>query len=156
MIKKYLEFIKEDDQYQYDNKPIDQEDTHKDMNDAPKVHKELKSNDDEIIKDNDVNNFDELKNEIKSLIEKTIESSGGEYQSFVDSYIKSPDDIKIEGLINDSDVYEFYLKFRNDIDELLNDINYFDDVPSEMNVLGLYDYIIKGTEKAVKEIVKEL
>lgn len=159
MIKKYLEFIKEDDQYQYDNKAIDQEDntTHKDINDnITKELKPAKSNEDEIIKDNDINNFDELKDEIKSLIEKTIENSGGEYKSFIDSYIKNPEDVKIEGLINDSDVYEFYLKFRNDIDELLNNVNYFDDVPSEMNVLGLYDYIIKGTEKAVKEIVKEL
>jgi hypothetical protein len=97
-----------------------------------------------------------LKNEIISLIKNTIENNGGEYKSFINSYIKNSEDIKIEGLINDSDIYEFYLKFRNDIDELLNNINYFDNVPSEMNVLGLYDYIIKGTEKAIKEIVKEL
>jgi hypothetical protein len=152
MIKKYIEFIKEEDQYQYDNKQNDQKNTNKDNYN---ISKNSKLNDD-IIKNNDINNFDDLKNEIISLIKNTIENNGGEYKSFINSYIKNSEDIKIEGLINDSDIYEFYLKFRNDIDELLNNINYFDNVPSEMNVLGLYDYIIKGTEKAIKEIVKEL
>ena len=109
---------------------------------------------DEPVKDN--NKYTELKEEIKSMIEKTIDKSGGEYKSFVDKFIKSPEDVKIEGLINDSDIYEFYLKFRNDIDELLNDIKYFDEVPSESNTFGLYDYIINGTEKAIIEAVKML
>ena len=39
-------------------------------------------------------------------------------KSFKDKFVKSPEDTKIEGFINDSDIYEFYLKFRNDIDEL--------------------------------------
>ena len=58
----------------------------------------------------DENKYTELKNEVKSLIEKTIEKSGGEYKSFVDKFVKSPEDVKIEGLINDSDIYDFYLK----------------------------------------------
>lgn len=108
---------------------------------------------DESVKGKD---YQELKDEIKSMVEKTIENNGGEYKSFIDKVIKSPSDAKIEGLINDSDIYDFYLKFRNDIDELLNDINYFDEVPSESNIFGLYDYIIKGTERAVIEVVKIL
>lgn len=100
--------------------------------------------------------FTELKDEIKSLIEKTIEKSGGELSQFIDSYKKSPEDVKIEGLINDSDIYDFYLKWRNDIDELLNDVNFFDDVPTKMNVFGLYEYIIKGTERSIHEVVKSM
>jgi deoxyribodipyrimidine photolyase len=100
--------------------------------------------------------YAELKDEVKSLIEGTIEKAGGEYKSFIDKFIKSPEDVKIEGLINDSDIYDFYLKYRNDIDELLNNIKYFDEVPSESNTFGLYDYIINGTERAVIEIVKSL
>lgn len=100
--------------------------------------------------------YPELEDEIKSMIEETIEKSGGEFNSFVEKFIKSPDDVKIEGLINDSDIYEFYLKYRNDIDELLNDIKYFDEVPSETNIFGLYDYIINGTERCIQEIVKKL
>jgi hypothetical protein len=100
--------------------------------------------------------YTELKSEIKSMIEKTIENSGGEYKSFVDKFSKNPEDVKIEGLINDSDVYDFYLKYRNDIDELLNDQKFFGNTPSEVNAIGLYDYLIKGTEKAIEETVKLL
>jgi hypothetical protein len=128
MIKKYLKFIKEADETT-EAKPGKSQDSGK---------------------------YTELKDEVKSMIEKTIEKNGGEFKLFVDKLSKSPDDTKIEGFINDSDIYEFYLKFRNDIDELLNNIKYFNQVPSESNTFGLYDYIIKGTEKAVLEIIKEL
>lgn len=131
MIKKYQQFIKEADEVTEDQ-PVESND---------KV---------------DSGKYTELKDEVKSMIEKTIEKSGGEFKSFVDKFIKSPDDVKIEGFINDSDIYDFYLKFRNDIDELLNDIKYFNEVPSESNTLGLYDYIINGTTKALNQIVKEL
>lgn len=113
-------------------------------------------NEAEEAKPDTANKYTELKDGIKLMIEKTIDKSGGEFKSFVDKFIKSPDDVKIEGLINDSDIYEFYLKYRNDIDELLNDIKYFNEVPSESNTFGLYDYIINGTEKAIVEAVKML
>lgn len=100
--------------------------------------------------------YTEIKDEIKSMIEKTIENSGGEFASFVDKFIKEPEDIQIEGLINDSDIYDFYLKFRNDIDELLNDLKFFGNNPSDINAIGLYDYLIKGTQKAIEETVRLL
>jgi deoxyribodipyrimidine photolyase len=130
MIKKYLHFIKEAD--------------------------ETEVTPDSTETKTDSSKYTDLSSEVKSMIEKTIENSGGEFKSFTDKFVKSPEDVKIEGFINDSDIYEFYLKFRNDIDELLNDIKYFDEVPSESNTFGLYDYIINGTEKAVIEIVKSL
>lgn len=98
--------------------------------------------------------FSEVKDEIKSMIEKTIEKSGGEFNLFVESFIKNSDDVKIEGLINDSDIYDFYIKWRNDLDEVLNDVNFFDEVPTEINAFGLYEYVIKGTERAITELVK--
>jgi len=104
----------------------------------------------------DSSKFMEVKDEIKSMIEKTIKSSGGEYESFVDSYMKNPEDVKVEGFINDSDIYEFYLKWRNDIDEVLNDVKFFDESPLESNAFGLYEYTIKGTERAFNEFVKQM
>ena len=104
----------------------------------------------------DSSKYAEIKGEIKSMIEKTIENSGGEFASFVDKFAKEPDEVKIEGLINDSDLYDFYLKFRNDIDEMLNDLKFFGSAPNEVNALGLYDYLIKGTQKAIEETVKLL
>jgi len=104
----------------------------------------------------DSSKYTEIKDEIKSMIEKTIEKSGGEFASFVDKFVKEPENVKIEGLINDSDLYDFYLKFRNDIDEILNDIKFFGNAPSEVNAIGLYDYLIKGTQKSIEETVKLL
>ena len=100
------------------------------------------------------NKYEEVTEGVKELIEKTIESNGGNFETFVDSYNKSPEDFQIEGLINDSDIYDFYLKYRNEIDELLNDINFFDEIPSDNNSYGLYEYVINGTKRCVDEIVK--
>ena len=133
MSKKYSQFIKEADEVE-----------------TPETETQ------EVDKPQSDNKYSELKEEVKSMIEKTIEKSGGEFESFKDKFVKSPEDTKIEGFINDSDIYEFYLKFRNDIDELLNSVKYFDEVPSESNTFGLYDYIISGTERAVIEAVKTL
>jgi hypothetical protein len=132
MIKKYLQFIKEADETETTQQEVQNKPSQGDSK------------------------YSELKDEVKSLIEKTIENSGGEFNSFKNKFVQTPEDVKIEGLINDSDIYEFYLKFRNDIDELLNDLNFFDEIPSESNTFGLYDYIINGTEKAVLEVVKKL
>jgi len=129
MIKKYLQFIKEADEVETD---VAQEETDS----------------------SDSSSFDEVKEEVKSMIESTIEKSGGEFNSFVDSFVKNPEDVKIEGLINDSDIYEFYLKWRNDIDEILSDIKFFDENPNDVNAFGLYEYVIRGTERAIEEIVK--
>ncbi len=135
MIKRYTQFIKEADE----------------TTEAP-----VEANPKPEEKKVDNTKYTELKDELKSMIEKTIEKSGGEFDSFKEKFIKSPEDVKIEGLINDSDIYDFYLKFRNDIDELLNDINFFDEIPSESNTFGLYDYIINGTERASLEAIKML
>jgi len=129
MIKKYLQYIKEADEVE--------------------VQTEQET-------DVDTSKFDEVKDEVKSMIENTIEKSGGEFSSFVESFIKNPEDVKIEGFINDSDVYEFYLKWRNDIDEILNDVKFFGEAPTEINAFGLYEYVIKGTEHSMNEIVKML
>jgi len=48
------------------------------------------------------------------------------------------------------------LKWRNDIDEILSDVNFFDELPSENNAFGLYEYVIKGTQKAFLELIKSV
>jgi hypothetical protein len=72
---------------------------------------------------------------------------------FIEEYNRSPEDTVIEGLINDSDIYDFYLMWRNDIDDVLSAINFFDEIPSEEKVYSLYDYIIVGTKRAVREVI---
>lgn len=132
MIKRYFQFIKEADETVNPTGEVEKKET--DASDSSK--------------------FEEVIDEIKSMIESTIDRSGGEFKSFVNSFVKNPEDIKVEKFINDSDIYDFYLKWRNDIDELLSDINYFDEAPTENNAFGLYEYVIKGTQKAFLEFVK--
>ncbi len=110
----------------------------------------------DLTKSIESNKFTELKEEVKSMIDNTISNSGGEFSSFIDSFEKNSEDVKVDGFINDSDIYEFYLKFRNDIDEVLNDIKFYDQAPTGVNAYGLYEYTIKGTERAFMEIVKML
>ena len=99
--------------------------------------------------------YQELKDKVVSLIQDTIdeEKQYDSVEEFVDSYMKK-DDVEIRGLIKQDDLYQFYLDWRNDIDEILNNINFFDEVPSKMNSIGLYDYIIAGVKRVVKEVVK--
>ena len=101
-------------------------------------------------------NYQEATDEIKKLVEKTIEKNGGELNQFILSFIKDPENIKIEGLINDSDIYDFYLKFRNQVDEILNTIKFYQQTPDDNGCLGLYDYIILGTNRAIIEFAKLL
>jgi len=110
----------------------------------------------DLTKSIESNKFTELKEEVKSMIDNTISNSGGEFSSFIDSFEKNSEDVKVDGFINDSDIYEFYLKFRNDIDEVLNDIKFYDQAPTGVNAYGLYEYTIKGTERAFMEVVKML
>ena len=131
MIKRYTQFINESGT-----------DMNKDIDDTPGV------------KSMDSNKFTELKEEIKKMIDATISKSGGEFNTFKESLLKNPEDIKVDGFINDADVYDFYLKYRNDIDEVLNDIKFYDQSPTSVNAYGLYEFTIKGTEKAFQEIVK--
>ena len=99
--------------------------------------------------------YQELKDKVVSLIQDTIdeEKQYDSVEEFVDSYMKKGD-VEIRGLIKQDDLYQFYLDWRNDIDEILNNINFFDEIPSKMNSIGLYDYIIAGVKRAVKEVVK--
>jgi len=136
MIKKYSQFINEADQSQVE----------------PQGQSEQQPA--EGIKSLDDSKYTEVKEEINKMIENTIQKSGGELKSFIESFEKNPEDVKVEGFINDSDIYDFYLKFRNDVDEILNNVKFYDESPTEVNAFGLYEYVIKGTERAFMEVVK--
>lgn len=114
------------------------------------------SEDSDGIKSLDKAKYSEIAEAVKEMVDNTIETSGGEFISFVDSFIQNPEDVRVEGFINDSDIYEFYLKWRNDIDEILNSIGFYDVSPSSENAFGLYEFLIKGTEKAFIEVIKFL
>lgn len=98
----------------------------------------------------------DLKSEVVEKIIKSLKSEEKQvFDEFIEAYIKDDDKNKIQGLINDADVYEFYLSYMNEVDAILADINFYDEKPSspELNCFSLYGYIVKGTMRAVKECV---
>jgi hypothetical protein len=127
-----------------------------------KKYKKFINESDEVESDisSEIGSGDEISSAIREvvieMVENTIKNSGGEFNSFVESYVKNPSDVKIEGLINDSDIYEFYLEHRNDIDEILNNANFFEESPSKNESFGLYEYLITGTEKCLLEVMNML
>jgi hypothetical protein len=96
---------------------------------------------------------------VRDMIQNTIDkdnSGGGDVKSFAKNYKNKPEDVSIEGLINDEQVYDFWLKYDNVIDEILNDVNFFNESPDELNSVGTYMYIITSTKRAILEIVKKI
>jgi hypothetical protein len=70
----------------------------------------------------------------------------------IDSNSIEMDDL--DGFIEDNDVFDFYLKYKGDIDELLMNIEFFNDPPKDNDIYSLYDFIIIGTKNAVFECMK--
>lgn len=112
----------------------------------------------------DISSFEEkitgkyksLKRGILELIDGTINSSElVNYQNFINKYIEDSDTV-IEDFVEDNDVFNFYLKYKGDIDELLVDKEFFDKTARENDVFSLYDYVIVGTREAVADGMKIL
>ncbi len=112
----------------------------------------------------DDSTFDKMKDAIRGMIEETLKKSGGtDVKTFASNYVqynespsKNSGGASIEGLINDDQIYDFWLEFDNEIDELLNQIGFFNDSPVSINATGTYKYIIEATKRAILEIVRLL
>ena len=97
-----------------------------------------------------------IKKNLNDIIEKSLNSSDIQLKKdFIKSYLKDESTI-IEGLVNDSDVFDFYIINKDEIDILLNEINYFDSSPQDNNIYGIYDYIIFSTKKSISEVLKDI
>jgi hypothetical protein len=99
--------------------------------------------------------FDGMKEDVEKMIKDTI-GEDGDIKDFVKKYVEAPERVEIEGLINDDQVHDFWLKYENEIDELLNKVKFFDESPNELNAIGTYKYIIVSTKRAVLEVVRML
>jgi hypothetical protein len=105
----------------------------------------------------------ELKINLIESIESNIKVSENEninlrdIENFVDDYLSAGKDASmIAELTDDNDIFNFYLKFQSEIDELLNDKEYMDKSPKENNVFGLYDVVIDGTKTAIISLLENI
>lgn len=118
-----------------------------------KVRKEI----DEIgkyIKVNEAMEFEALKNELMSLVEKSAKMQNLKTDEFIKNWVdensippkKTEKTVTLEGLIQDEDILDFYLKFRENVDSVLKKNGFFNNNP---NTNGLYEYVIDGTKQAI-------
>jgi len=88
-----------------------------------------------LLLDNSVENAEELVN----------------VQNFINNYKEKPNDATLVGFVDDAEIFDFYIKYQGDIDEICSKTNFFDKTPKENNIFSLYAIIIEGTKYAVKE-----
>ena len=107
--------------------------------------------------------YGELKNGLVTLMEESLKTTKEDnvnmidIENFIGDYISSGKDANmIDGVIEDNDIFNFYLKYQSDIDELLNDTKYMDTTPKSNGVYSLYDVVIDGTKQSVLEALKLL
>lgn len=113
------------------------------------------------IEENIGDSFTELKQDLLDLINGTLEESDikdvkkEDLNDFMTDYIATGKDAgMIDELIEDNDIFNFYLKHQSDFDELLNDTGYMEQSPQENNVFSLYDVVIDGTKQGIWNLIE--
>ena len=101
-------------------------------------------------------NFTSLKSGILNLIENSVQDPNElvNVQNFIADYIKEPNSGNLISFVEDNDIFDFYLKYQVDIDQLCNDNGFYDDTPKSKNIFSLYSFVIEGTKFAVVEGMK--
>ena len=110
--------------------------------------------------DNDKQNEKEYEN-LHSAVEGLINDTIGENSSNKDNLLNTIkedniDAANLKGFTEENDIYDFYLKYQFEIDERLDDINYFDEPANKYGITGLYDYSIQGTKIAVQSLIEDM
>jgi hypothetical protein len=113
------------------------------------------------IEENIGESFPELKKDLLDLINSTLEASDikdvkkEDLNDFMTNYITAGKEADmIDELIEDNDIFNFYLKHQSDFDELLNDTGYMEKSPQENNVFSLYDVTIDGTKQGILNLME--
>lgn len=94
-----------------------------------------------------------LKKGILELLDKQLDGDITKLEDFIQNYVDPDSDEIIEGLVEDADIFDFYLKYQSDVDQILLDNKYYEDTP---DVESLYDYVIDGTFDAVVYCLKDM
>ena len=99
--------------------------------------------------------YEEIQNDLIQKVKDTNDSDSVDlHLDIIKSYIED-EQTTIIGLINDSDVFDFYLKYRNEIDMVLAENNHFEQSPESIGINNsVYDYIVKSTKIAIQEMFK--
>lgn len=99
-----------------------------------------------------------IKRGILLLLDDSIENSDNlvNVQNFINKYLENDKSVTLVGLINDGEIFDFWNKYKEEIDNICKTNNYFEKTPSENNVFSVYDFMINATKFSVKKIMKNL
>ena len=98
-----------------------------------------------------------LKDDLMDMIKRSLNTRDIKtVNDFIAAYKQDSDKNQIEGLINKSDVYDFYLKYQDEVDKILSDNDFYKKSPEEMSIFSLYEYVVTGTKEAVNYIINGL
>jgi hypothetical protein len=91
---------------------------------------------------------------LNEVLDKHSEKNGIDKSDFIKKYLSDPENNQILGLIESSDIWEFYLSYRNECDSILLENKFYSQ--SRENITGLYDYVIEGTKKSIFYFIKSM
>lgn len=113
---------------------------------------------DDKFKDKISDEYSSLKRGILLLLDNSVENSDElvNVQNFMNDYVENSNGKTLVGLVDDADIFDFYLKYQNNVDEICTNKAYFDKSPKEYNVSSLYGFVTAGTKFAVLECLKLL
>jgi hypothetical protein len=101
--------------------------------------------------------YKDIKEELLNIIGKSINSEDIDLaKKYIKTYIEKPEDTTLTGLVNDSDIFDFFTKYTSDIDEVLTKEKWFDKSPSDSSVFSVYDYVTISTKKAIIKVMNLL
>lgn len=106
--------------------------------------------------------YKELQTDLLEHIDETLSDLNDEYKlsdlkKFINDYIvEGKDSANINGLIEDTDISNFYHKHHNSIDKFLNEDGYLEDSPKEHQSFGLHDIMIDGTKYMIFKMLEKI
>lgn len=114
----------------------------------------------ELTSDEDSANekeFDNLHSAVEELINTTVKEEGIQKEELVKKVADEGIDAgNLKKFTNENDIYDFYLEHRLEIDEKLNDIDFFDDAPAKYGSRSLYDYVVQGSKVSVESLIVDM
>jgi hypothetical protein len=126
------------------------------ISDEPKKAEEPTEKSEEKPKEAPKSEADEKFEKLKADLKKMIDESGNSADILKRAKDESVESLNIKGLTQESDVYDFYLAHQFEIDEKLNETDFFESSFESRGITGLYNAVIVGTEFAIKKILEEI
>lgn len=101
--------------------------------------------------------LEDLQNDLIEIVEQSVNAPDTELQiDTMKSYIEDSS-TTIIGLVNDSDIFDLYLKHRNQLDKILVDSDHFKESPESIGVSNsIYDYIVESTKIGIQITFKKM